>query len=80
MSIFPKIFGTNKIKIMSYCIIKVIDNKDGKKPFNCIIINSLAEVMEFDEKDEAEDFRTILETNSDSGHSYILKRIGRSNG
>jgi len=34
--------------------------------------------MEFDDKGAADDFRTILETNSDSGHSYVLKKIGQS--
>lgn len=63
---------------MTYCIIKIMDI-EGKKPLHCIIIDNLDEVMEFDDKVSAETFRLLLETNSDSGHSYVLKKIGVRN-
>lgn len=62
---------------MTYCIVKIMENKNGGKPINCIIIDDQCEVMEFENEDKAESFRLILETNSDSGHTYILKKIGK---
>lgn len=61
---------------MSYCIVKIMENKDGGNPIHHIIIDSQAEVMEFTNGGEAEKYRSLLEANSDSGHKYVLKKIG----
>ena len=40
-----------------------------------IILDSQNEVMEFETEEEAEKLRKLFETNSDSGHKYILKKL-----
>jgi len=45
-----------------------------------LLNNQSEEVMEFDTIDEAEEMRNRFEINSDSGHRYILKKIGGTNG
>jgi hypothetical protein len=56
-----------------YCIIKYI--KLDKKELPVIILNSQDEVLEFDTEDNAEDFKNILQMNSDSGYRYVVKKI-----
>jgi len=56
-----------------YCIVKYI--KVDNKELPVIILNSQDEVLEFDKPEEAEDFKNILQMNSDSGHRYITKKI-----
>jgi hypothetical protein len=56
-----------------YCIIKYI--KLDKKELPVIILNSQDEVLEFDTEDKAEDFKNILQMNSDSGYRYVVKKI-----
>jgi hypothetical protein len=56
-----------------YCIIKYI--KLEKKELPVIILNSQDEVLEFDTEDRAEDFKNILQMNSDSGYRYVVKKI-----
>ncbi len=56
-----------------YCIVKYI--KVDKKELPVIILNSQDEVLEFETSDKAEDFKNILQMNSDSGHRYIIKKI-----
>ena len=46
------------------------------KELPVILLNGESEVMEFDTIDEAEEMRNRFEVNSDSGHRYILKKIG----
>jgi hypothetical protein len=62
---------------MSYCIIKVMKNEHGGKPIHSVIIDNLSEVMEFKTEDEAEKYRTVFAKNSDSGHEYYVKKIGK---
>ena len=40
-----------------------------------ILLNSDNEVWEFDSEEEAEKMKEIFQTNSDSGHTYIVKKI-----
>lgn len=61
---------------MSYCIVKIMNNREGGKPIHHIIIDSTAEVMEFSKEEKAEQYRSLLEANSDSGHRYVVKKIG----
>jgi hypothetical protein len=56
-----------------YCIIKYI--KLEKKELPVIILNSQDEVLEFDTEVNAEDFKNILQMNSDSGYRYVVKKI-----
>jgi hypothetical protein len=56
-----------------YCIVKYI--KVDKKELPVIILNSQDEVLEFDSSEQAEDFKNILQMNSDSGHRYTIKKI-----
>jgi hypothetical protein len=58
---------------MCYVIIKNIKTKKSTIPV--IILDTYGEVLEFDTKDKAEEFRTLLEINSDSGHEFTLRKI-----
>jgi len=62
---------------MSYVIIKLIKDQNRDKELPVILLNNQSEeVMEFDTIDEAEEMRNRFEVNSDSGHRYVLKKIG----
>ena len=56
-----------------YCILKYI--KVDKKELPVIILNSQDEILEFDGETQAEEFKQILQMNSDSGYRYIVKKI-----
>jgi hypothetical protein len=64
---------------MSYCIIKNIkiknESSDIPKILPVILLDSQDEVLEFENFDEAEKFRVLLQKNSDSNHTYLLKEI-----
>jgi hypothetical protein len=56
-----------------YCILKYI--KVDKKELPVIILNSQDEILEFESETQAEEFKQILQMNSDSGYRYIVKKI-----
>jgi hypothetical protein len=56
-----------------YCILKYI--KVDKKELPVIILNSQDEILEFDSETQAEEFKQILQMNSDSGYRYVVKKI-----
>ena len=58
---------------MCYVIIKHIETEKATIPV--IILDGHGEVLEFETKDKAEDFKALLEINSDSGHKFILRKI-----
>ena len=60
---------------MSYLIIKEIKSDNGKV-LPVVLLDSQADVMEFDTKEEADKMAAILNINSDSGHTYRAKKIG----
>jgi len=60
---------------MSYLIIKEIKSNNGKI-LPVVLLDSQADVMEFESKEEAEKMATMLNINSDSGHTYRVKKIG----
>jgi len=64
---------------MSYCIIKNIkiknESSDIPKILPVILLDSQDEVLEFENFDEAEKFRVLLQKNSDSNHAYLVKEI-----
>ena len=60
---------------MSYLIIKEIKSSNGKI-LPVVLLDSQADVMEFDTREEADKMAAILNINSDSGHTYRAKKIG----
>lgn len=60
---------------MSYLIIKEIKSDNGKI-LPVVLLDSQADVMEFENKEEAEKMAAVLNINSDSGHTYRVKKIG----
>ena len=60
---------------MSYLIIKEIKSDNGKV-LPVVMLDSQADVMEFDSREEADKMAAILNVNSDSGHTYRVKKIG----
>ena len=59
-----------------YCILKYI--KVDKKELPVIILNSQDEILEFESQSQAEEFKEILQMNSDSGYRYKIKKIGEN--
>lgn len=60
---------------MSYLIIKEIKSDNGRV-LPVVLLDSQADVMEFDTREEADKMAAILNVNSDSGHTYRAKKIG----
>lgn len=60
---------------MSYLIIKEVKSGNGKV-LPVVLLDSQADVMEFDTREEADKMASILNINSDSGHTYRSKKIG----
>ena len=58
-----------------YVIIKHIKNKKTGKALPVIILNSQSVIWEFDTEAEANKMKEIFELNSDSGHTYEVKKI-----
>jgi len=57
-----------------YCIIKYIKKDEGKR-LPVILLNTQSEIWEFDTLSEAELMKDIFQTNSDSNHTYEVKKI-----
>ena len=60
---------------MSYLIIKEIKSDNGKV-LPVVLLDSQADVMEFYNREEADKMAAVLNINSDSGHTYRVKKIG----
>lgn len=60
---------------MSYLIIKEIKSDNGKV-LPVVLLDSQADVMEFVTREEADRMAAVLNVNSDSGHTYRVKKIG----
>jgi hypothetical protein len=60
-----------------YVIIKhvKVNSKDVRKKLPVIILDSQGEVLEFDNKDKAQEMVNIFNTNTDSGHKYEVKKV-----
>ena len=54
--------------------VKTVSNIPNKR-LPVILLNSETEVWEFDTLEEAEEMKNIVQTNSDSGHIYEVKKI-----
>jgi hypothetical protein len=59
---------------MKYIIVKQIKNEEVKLPV--VLLDSLGEVLEFENFEEAEKTRILFQNNTDSGHIYQIKKIG----
>jgi len=57
-----------------YIIIKHVKIRETMK-LPVIMLDSQCEVLEYDNKDKAQEMVNILNTNSDSGHKYELKEV-----
>lgn len=57
-----------------YVIIKHVKTQNGRF-LPVIMLDSHGEVLEFDSKDDAEQMCNILNTNTDSGHKYEVKKV-----
>ena len=57
-----------------WVIVKIIKNLNGIE-LPVIILNSQNDIWEFDTMEEADKMRIVFETNSDSGHKYIVKKL-----
>jgi hypothetical protein len=57
-----------------YVIIKHVKVGETMK-LPVIMLDSQCEVLEYDNKDKAQEMVNILNTNSDSGHKYELKEV-----
>jgi hypothetical protein len=57
-----------------WVILKYVKNKKGVV-LPVILLDSHGEVLEFSNEGEANEMRTIFESNSDSGHKYTIKKI-----
>ena len=40
-----------------------------------ILVDSISEIIEFDNKDEAQNLADIFQSNTDSGYKYYIKQI-----
>ena len=58
-----------------YVIVKHIKNKKTKKTLPVILIDSQSEILEFDTEQEASELCVILNTNTDSGYLYTIKKV-----
>lgn len=57
-----------------YVIIKRVKSINGHE-LPVILVNSISEILEFDSLEEAEKLRSVLQTNTDSGHIYEVRKI-----
>ena len=57
-----------------YVIIKYVKTNDDRV-LPVIMLDAQCEVLEFDNKDKAQDMVNILNTNTDSGHKYEVKKV-----
>lgn len=59
---------------MAYCIVKMVKSVNGIE-LPVILLDSQDEVWEFENEEVAKDMALILEKNSDSGHTYSVKKV-----
>ena len=57
-----------------YVIIKHVKTQNSRS-LPVIMLDTLGEVWEFDNKDKAQEMVNILNTNTDSGHKYEVKKV-----
>jgi hypothetical protein len=57
-----------------YVIIKHVKTKNNRI-LPVVMLDAQGEVWEFDNKDKAQEMANILNTNTDSGHKYEVKKV-----
>ena len=57
-----------------YVIVKHVKTNNGRI-LPVIMLDAQGEVWEFDNKDKAQEMANILNTNTDSGHKYEVKKV-----
>jgi len=57
-----------------YVIIKHVKTQNNRL-LPVIMLDTQSEVWEFDNKDKAQEMTNILNTNTDSGHKYEVKKV-----
>lgn len=60
---------------MAYLIIKEVKSINGTV-LPVVLLDTHSDVMEFEDKNDADKMAEILNINSDSGHNYRVKKIG----
>ena len=60
---------------MSYIIIKEVKNVHGKV-LPVVLLDSHSEILEFEENEKADEMAGVLNQNTDSGHTYRVKKVG----
>jgi hypothetical protein len=58
----------------SYVIFKVLQSKKGK-PQHVLLVDTNNEILEFNDKNQAEKIANIFEINSEQGFTYYVKEI-----
>ena len=58
----------------SYVIFKVLQSKKGK-PQHVLLVDTNNEILEFNDKNQAEKIANIFEINSEQGFTYYVKKI-----
>lgn len=58
----------------SFVIVKVLQIKNGK-PQNVLLVDTNNEILEFNDRHEAENLANILEINSEQGFTYYVREI-----
>jgi hypothetical protein len=58
----------------SFVIVKILQNKKGK-PQHVLLVDTNNEILEFDDKVEAEHLSNIFEINSEQGFIYYVREI-----
>jgi hypothetical protein len=59
---------------MAYCIVKMVKSINGIE-LPVILLDPHDEVWEFENEEVAKGMASILEKNSDSGHTYSVKKV-----
>jgi hypothetical protein len=59
-----------------YVILKHVKNKTTGKTLPVIVLGGENEILEFENPGRAEEMCNIFRTNTDSGHTYEVKKIG----
>jgi hypothetical protein len=57
-----------------YVIVKHVKTKNNRK-LPVIMLDTQGEVWEFDNKDKAQEMVNIFNKNTDSGHTYEVKKV-----
>ena len=57
-----------------YCIIKELVLPNDRVQ-TVIMVDNLSEIIEFDNKVDAQNLATIFQSNSDSGYKYYIRKI-----